>query len=276
MGPCGHPLGYGLLMIIFISIACIDFEKKEMYLYKRPVLLLMIIANVFLTGSRSSQGIAALEMILIILFSNKTNRKKSVFYSIAIIVAFALFLAVTFKTRIGNYLMMQITMLIDQAFDTELSVNFGADITTLKNSEGYREFLPYIFKLDWLNPLLGRGIKGGFGAQVFNSAGEYAFIDSVDNYYICQFIKYAYPGMISYILFILVSIVTMIKNAIKYKSKIMIALLIGFACYFFNLWWLDALQTLKFVYILLALFFAILIWHEDAEVATKTMKGRCL
>ena len=76
MGPCGHPLGYGLLLILFVAIACLDYEKDEIYLYKRPILLFMLIANTFLTGSRSSQGIVVLEVILILLFSNRTNRKK--------------------------------------------------------------------------------------------------------------------------------------------------------------------------------------------------------
>lgn len=263
MGPCGHPLGYGLLLLLFIAIACIDYEKDEVYLFKRPILLFMLVANVFLTGSRSSQGIAAVELIIILLFSNRVNRKKSVFYTVAILIAFGAFLAVTFNTRIGRYLLMQITTLIDQAFDTEFSVNFGADITTLKNSEGYREFLPLIFKLDWLNPLVGRGVKNGFGAELYNSLGEVEYIDSVDNYYICQYIKYAYPGLITYLLFILVLVVTMFVAIHKYKSGTMKLLLIGTLSYFYNLWWLDALQTLKFEYVVIAIFYALLFSFED-------------
>ena len=265
MGPCGHPLGYGLLLILFVAIACLDYEKDEIYLYKRPILLFMLIANTFLTGSRSSQGIVVLEVILILLFSNRTNRKKAIFYSVVIVLSFGFFLMVSYKTRLGRYLLMQITMLIDQVFDTEISVNFGADITTLKNSEGYREFLPYIFALDWLNPLLGRGVKTGFSGQVYNSEGKYAFVSSVDCYYICQYIKYAYPGLFAYCVFIITSVVTMIKSIVKYKSNTMKIVLIGFICYFINLWWVDALQTLKFMYAFLALFFAVLLYHRDND-----------
>ena len=38
------------------------------------------------------------------------------------------------------------------------------------------------------------------------------------------------------------------------KSKIAMALLIGVVGYYWNLYWMDTLQTLKYVYILLALF----------------------
>jgi len=265
MGPCGHPLGYGLLLILFIAIACLDYEKEELYLYKRPILLFMLIANTFLTGSRSSQGIVILEIVLIILFSDRTKRKKAIFYTIALFLAAGFFLAITYKTRIGQYLLMQITMLIDQVFDTEISLNFGADVTTLHNSEDYRKFLPYIFTLDWLNPLVGRGVKTGFSAQVYDSNGDYAFINSVDCYYINQYIKYAYPGLFSFCAFIITSVVTMIKGIIRYKSATMKMIFIGFICYFINLWWVDALQTLKFVYAFVALFFALLLFYRDAE-----------
>ena len=77
MGPCQHPLGYGLYMILLLPIACIDFEKKEVFLFKRPLLLALLFVNVFLTGSRSTLGIIFLECFLIFLFSNRKNIKKT-------------------------------------------------------------------------------------------------------------------------------------------------------------------------------------------------------
>lgn len=269
MGPCGHPLGYGLLLILFVAIACLDYEKDEIFLYKRPILLIMLVINTFLTGSRSSQGLVAIEIILIILLSKGYNRKKAIFYTIALIFLAATFLAVTYNTRLGRYLLMQITMMIDQVFGTEISANFGADITTLKNSEDYREFLPYIFTLDWLNPLIGRGIKRGFAGQVFDSSGHSAYINSVDCFYICQYIKYAYPGLFAYVAFIITTVVSMIRGILKYKSDTMKLLLVGIVCYFVNLWWVDALQTQKFAYIFIALFFALLIYNKDSAKNTK-------
>lgn len=266
MGPCGHALGYGLLLIIFVAVACVDYDNDGVFLFKRPLLLVMLIANVFLTGSRSSQGIMILEIFLIVLFSGRNERSKSFLYLFFFISGFTLFLIITYKTPIGKYIMLQITSLIDQFFDTEFSVKYGAELSRLKDSENYREFLPYIFKLEWLNPLVGRGAKSGFSAEIVNKNGDTAFIHSIDNYYVSQYIKYAYPGLVSYALFILSAGITMIYQTIKYKSGIMKALTIGFCCYFINLWWVDALQTLKFVYVVVALFFAIYFVYRDVNI----------
>ena len=58
----------------------------------------------------------------------------------------------------------------------------------------------------------------------------------------------------------------MISGIIKYKSDTVKVLMIGFCCYFVNLWWVDAIQTLKFSYAFAALFFAIIIYHKDMEI----------
>lgn len=256
MGPCGHPLGYGLLLLLLIALACMDYEKDEIYLFKRPILLILLILNVFLTGSRSTLGIAALEVLVLLVLSKKEERYKSLLGIVLLFFGLFVFLALFYKTNIGQYIMMQITMMIDQIFGTEFSALYGADIELLKNSEGYREFLPKIFTLDYLNPLVGRGVKRGFGAEFLTETGLVVYIQSIDNYYVQQYIKYAYPGMISYCLFIAVVLGTMFYYAIKEKSGIYKALLVAVGCYFFNLWYLDALQTLKFVYIAIALFYA--------------------
>lgn len=265
MGPCGHPLGYGLLLLLFIALASLDFKKDRVNLIKRPVLLVLLLLNVFLTGSRSTLGIAAIEVIVILILSDNVNRKKALLGVSALVALMGVFLLVFYNTSIGQYLMLQITMMIDQVFGTEFSANFGADLTVLENSEGYRKFLPRIFTLDYLNPLVGRGIKRGFGAEFVTETGEMVYIKSIDNYYVQQYIKYAYPGLITYCLFIITTVITMVYNIIKYKSGTYKLLLIAVCCYFFNLWYLDALQTLKFIYVIIALFFACVLLRQDAS-----------
>ena len=258
MGPCGHPLGYGLVLLLLIALACVDLEKDEIYLFKRPVLLVLLLVNVILTGSRSTLGIAAAEVVVILLISNRTNIKKSLFMMVCCIVLLGLFLLLFHKTGVGRYILMQITSVIDQVFGTEWAGVFGADVTTLQNSENYRKNLPEIFKLDWLNPLIGRGIKRGFGAEING-----VFIHSVDNYYVVQYIKYAYPGLISYMLFIGTTLFVMIKSIRFFKSALCKLALVATVCYYVNLWWLDALQTLKYEYIMIALFFAFVLQKRD-------------
>lgn len=258
MGPCGHPLGYGLVLLLLIALVCIDLERNEVYLFKRPILLVLLLLNVVLTGSRSTLGIALVEVLVIFLIGNKTNKKKSLFMLISGIVLLGAFLLLFHKTEIGQYILMQITSVIDQVFGTELAGKFGADVTTLNNSESYRENLPEIFKLDWLSPLVGRGVKRGFGATING-----VYIHSVDNYYVVQYIKYAYPGLVTYVLFIGTVLGVMIRSVIRYRSALCMLSLVATVCYFVNLWWLDTLQTLKYEYIILALFYAFILEKAD-------------
>lgn len=251
MGPCGHPLGYGLYMILLLPMACIDFEKKEVFLFKRPLLLALLLINVFLTGSRSTLGIVILECFLIFLFSNRKNVKKTLICILIAIVFLVLFLMIFYKTKIGQYAMMQIASVIDQIFGTEYAVLFGAETTRLEDSEEYRKRLPLIFTLDWLNPLVGRGVSRGFGVEI-----DGYYIHSIDNYYVSQYIKYAYPGLVSYVVIILATVGTMLSGIVKHKSNIIKMAFVGTVCYFINLWWVDALQTLKYEYIIIAIFYA--------------------
>ncbi len=263
MGPCGHALGYGLLLILFVAITCFDYEKNEIYIYRRPLLLLMLITNTFLTGSRSSLALVIIEIVLIFIISDNAKKKKTFFYSIVLLISIVAFLVVAHDTKIGRYILMQLTTLVDQLLGTDIAPEFGADVSRLQDSENYREYLPQIFTLDWLNPFIGRGVKRAFSATLITEEGAKINIHSVDSYYICQYLKYAYPGLIAYCSFLVTLFVTMIKGTIKYKSNLMKVLLIAIGCYFINLWWVDALQTLKFVYVYVAVFFALLLYYND-------------
>ena len=136
---------------------------------------------------------------------------------------------------------------------------FGAEIGRLDSSEEYRKYLPEIFSLEWLNPILGRGVKRTFGVEFFGSDGAWVIIKSVDNYYVAQYIKYAYPGLFAYFVFIVTAVVTLLRNAYRFRCALFSLIAVALTIYFVNLWWVDALQTLKFVYAYLALTFAAII-----------------
>nr|MCR5720259.1 hypothetical protein [Lachnospiraceae bacterium] len=213
-------------------------------------------------GSRSSLGIAAVEMVVIFFLSDVVNMKKTLFFLGIFVICFAIFLALTYKTSIGRYILMQIFGVIDHIFGTTISARFGADVTHYANSDGYRDVLPKIFGLDWLNPILGRGVKRHFSATFTGEDGSKIFVSSIDSYYIEQYIKYAYPGMISYIIFIFTALGIILRNAIKYRSGLFKLIFVGVLCYYYNLYWLDALQTLKFVYVFIALALATSVFLE--------------
>lgn len=175
-------------------------------------------------------------------------------------IGLVLFMILFYRTTIGQYIMMQITSLIDEFLETDYSLAYGADVETLQLSEEYREYLPRIFTLDWMNPLVGRGVKHVFAVEF-----DGIYIHSIDNYYVSQFIKYAYPGLATYVLFLLVTLGAMIGGIWKYRSAVCKLAFIATACYFFNLWWLDALQTLKYEYIVIALFYGFVLARQDEK-----------
>lgn len=265
MSSCVHSLGYGLLLVTIIPFACYDVENKKLNLMQRPMLMLLFIVNVFLTGSRSTLGIMFLELLLLFLAADKENKRKCVFDLFFVIVLFGLFLMVGQKTGFGQYILLQITTLIDTMFGTTLSVKYGGNLEALSSSSFYREQLKYIFRVSWLNPLIGIGRSRSFSSKING-----CYIASVDNFYIAEYVRYAYPGMITYILFLVYWVIQMIKTAFgKQKSELSIILLIATVCYMINLYSVDSLQTLKYLYILFALQFCI---QENGKCKTAESK----
>ncbi len=256
MGPCNHSLGYGLLLVAVIPITCYDYKKNEINLLLRPFLFLMLAANVFFTGSRSTLSVFIVEAILIFLFSPKENKKKCVLGLSVVVAALAMFLVVGYNTSVAKYILLQFAGIIDSVFGTEYSVLFGGNMAALSSSSNYRDQLIYIFTVDWLNPFLGLGRKRSFSSEINGS-----FIHSVDNFYIAEYVRYAYPGLITYVLVLLRYLIKMLKGSMEKKTALYKILFIGSACYMINLLWVDSLQTLKYLYILIAL----LICQEGSE-----------
>ena len=249
MSSCNHSLGYGLMLVTMVPFSCLDFEKNEVNLLKRPVLLLLLAANVFLCGSRSTLSVFMVEVFLLVLLVSKQQKKKLILVGSLFLIVFAGLLVVFRNTAIGQYILLQITSIIDELFGTELALNYGANPSALSSSSNYRAQLKYIFHVDWLNPFLGLGRKRSFSSEINGS-----FIKSVDNFYIAEFVRYAYPGMIAYIFFVGYFLMGLLKKIWKEPSGLAKILFVGVAGYLLNLLWVDSLQTLKYLYVLFALY----------------------
>lgn len=249
MGSANHSLGYGLMLITMLPIICFDQEKNEINILSHKLLLLLTAVNVVFNGSRSTLGVFLLEIVLIILFSSKVNIKKFILIGSIFLVVFSCFLVIFQSTSFAQYILLQITSVLDEIMGTTYSMKYGANVEALSSSSNYRDQLKYIFQVDWLNPWLGLGRKRSFTSEINGS-----YINSIDNFYIAEFIRYAYPGMITYILFLFYFLMSMLKHMIQKKSNLCKALLIGSLCYCINLLWVDSLQTLKYLYVLFAIF----------------------
>ncbi len=248
MSSAGHSLGYGLMLIIMTAFACYDPKQKEVNVFIHFPLLVLLALNVFLTGSRSTLGVFVVEVLLMFFVSNKLNKKRFLMICVILVIALTIFLVLFQNTSIGSYMMLQITTILDEIFGTEWSVRYGANPSALSSSSNYRAQLKYIFTIDWLNPLLGLGRKRTFAAEINGS-----FVHSVDNFYIAEYIRYAYPGLLCFIGFVAYFLIGLAKKGFQEKSALAKVLLVGSICYLTNLLWVDSLQTLKYLYVVFAI-----------------------
>ena len=269
LGPCVHSIAYGMTLPFLLAIVCIDYEKDEIDILKNPGLYVLLFLNLFLTGSRGPLGLAFVETVLIIAFSKRERRKKAIFIIFAMLLLFAAVEISIINTSVGRYIMMQITSVIDEVFGTSYSLNFGADLSLLNMSSDYREYLPRIFTVEWLNPLLGQGANAQVG---FEFDGVYVI--SIDNFYVAMYIRYAYPGVVTFVLFQIMTAFFLLRTAIKYKSGLSYAIAISFVLYSISLLWADYLQTTKYMYIALAMYAAYYSGRYQACDKEKARKKR--
>lgn len=249
MSSAGHSLGYGLMLITAIPFAAYDQDKDELNIFRRPVLLGLLVFNTFMTGSRSSLGVAAGELLALFILSDIKYIKRNSIILSTVVVIFAFLTFVLQKTSFGSYVMLQITSLVDSVFDTQYSVKYGANLQQMIQSKAYRKLLKRIFHVKWLNPILGIGRKRGFRSLVDGRK-----VESIDNFYIAEYVRYAYPGMLSYILFLAYMGLRMLYDIYKTHSAMIRMCFIGAVFYALHLYVADSLQTLKYLYVLFALY----------------------
>lgn len=261
MSSCTHSLGYGLLLMTVVPFACIDYEENKVRLSKNLPLLVLTATNVLLTGSRSSLTVFVLELVIMFLVQSKEDKKIGIIFISIMIIVLSVFLMVFSRSGIAQYIMLQITSIMDAAFDTNFAEKYGASTQALNDSSNYREQLKYIYSVSWLNPLVGIGRKNSFACEINGS-----FIESIDDFYIAEYVRYAYPGLFSFVFYLGYMMVLMIKTAIKESSAMCKAFVIGCASYMLNLHWVDSLQTFKYLYIIFAMF---IVYHWDKQSIPK-------
>ena len=151
MGPANHSLAYGLILISGLPLLCIDEEKHCFTLFRHLPLLLLVVVNVFLTGSRSTLAVMGLELLLLTVLAPGEQRKKLLF---TIVPAGLLILLLAFlfpNSPPGHYILLQLSTVVDEMFGTSYAIRYGVDSTSLANSASYRDALLDIFTVDWLN-----------------------------------------------------------------------------------------------------------------------------
>lgn len=251
MGPAHHPLGYGLYLLIMTPLVCFHYKKRAISLFSHFWLFLLIAVNVYLTGSRSTLGLFLLEIFIIFLVSSRKEKLPVLLIGFYTAMTGIIIIMLFYNTSAVQSVLISIAHLVDAALNTKFAEALGVDTTTYVLSEDYRKLLPLIFKLDWINPLIGRGY-----GYTFNWAYQGFWISSIDNYYVNQYIKVAYPGLIIQLLLYGFFLIKAFRSALCRGSRLAAALSICFVLYFVSLWWVDVLGTLDYIFVLFALLYA--------------------
>lgn len=238
VGNCTVANAYAMYLMILMPICCYDCGKKRIDIGKNKFLLMLIALNIFLTGSRMSIGTLIVGFIVCIFVQPRQQLKHTLLF---LLIALPVFLGVLYLGQDISFFQNIIRTFfsaVDAVLDSNYSVQFGANEQTLYNSTYYRELLFENTILgNWLNPWLGRG--GGYNLAMYIEG--YSIV-SVDNFYVGQYIAYAWPGLIAWILMSLSFFVRMIRMII-HKEMLGYILMVSFVCYYISLWYLDQLQT---------------------------------
>lgn len=249
MGHCTTTNGFGLYLMLLLPVAAYDEEKKQIDIIGNKWLVILVVACGLLTGSRLAAGAAILEIFLLVVFSPKKARRKIIVYGALLFVAI---FAITFLLQdIPFFKSLLITLFsaVDEVLGTEISVKYGADPDALFNSTHYRELMwRGVFLQNWLNPILGQGADYKFAMFI-----DHCLIQSLDNYYVGQYVAYGYPGLVAWFIMALSFLPNMFRNTINKTGPICMVIIVSFFGYFISLWYLDQLQTFPIMMTLFAL-----------------------
>lgn len=251
----GHPLAYGMFLVLFFPFCCYDFKNSRVYLFNRPITLMLIIVNVLLTGSRSSIGVFGVELILIAIITARELKGKLLLTLIMVGVVGGFFFVAFLNNPFIQIVTRQIFYVVDELFDTQIAVDFGGDVS-ISSSSIARERLWKIFNYPGMSPILGIGVTEKRSFYIDNW-----MVTSVDNFYVNQYIKFAYPGVIATICMFAAYLWNCICAFKRYHSSIFLICLISGAAYMVNLMFVDELATMKYFFFLLA-FTNVLIQNE--------------
>lgn len=227
---CRHAIITGWYFSMLCFFTCIDFEKNSVYLFRKPVHFLLSMVVVFMTGSRAPLGLFFLGVLLVLVFSNKDNLIKSLLIIGIFLIVFSLIIVITYPTPFAQYVLRMITSAIDGVFGTTISYQFGGE--RFAASTEYRQALKKVFYLDYFNKFIGRGMDYNFSVVI-----DGVWLLSCDNTYVGMYVMYAYPGLATFVLFLVVCLLYMLVGFFKYKCRALVgfvSILVSYACLIWN------------------------------------------
>lgn len=261
LGNCSTTNGYAMFLMIWLPLFCYDWKKKKIDLGKNKILLGLFVLNIFLTGSRLTIGTLILGLFLCVIVQPRKQLKHTLIIIILGIPVIGLILYSFRNVNAVQGIIRTFLSAVDEVLNTNYAVNFGGEQQTLYNSTYYRELLWKNTILgDWLNPWIGKG-----GSYKLSMYIEGYRINSVDNFYVGQYVAYGYPGLFTWMLMSLSFFFSMFISFIR-KNIFAYTMMVSFICYYIALWYLDQLQTFSSMAIVFGLAYGVKILRKENSV----------
>ena len=250
-----HPIGLGMYFIMMAPLMCIDIDRRTVNIAKNWGLLLFIGGAMLLTGSRMPQATFALELLVLFVLTEKSVKRALVPYLLVFgTLAILLVILLRNESHIRRYVILNLCQVIDSIFGTKYTLDeFGYWQWLLINSSSdYRDYLPRILFSSDYDSLIGLGVTDA------NYSNFTAFVDgkritSIDNFYVLQYLQFAWPGLITIVVMFAYMLIRCAFGLFKKRSAVCKALLVSFALYFINLWFVADLGTFKYAFSLFGL-----------------------
>lgn len=261
-----HALGYGMYLLLIIPLVYVQWKRYKSSYYL--MLLILLLVNVLLTGSRSTILALGLSFVTYFLVIN-LKQKLILFYSVFFLgIPLLLFCLTPGANEIPgvSIISKNVQSVSDAVFGTSYVKDFGMNAEPFS----YRQqLINYAFSQTGSNDIIGKGI--GFirtEPLVFNipELNPYGptISYSVDNYYINVKLEQGWIGLISTLLFLSFVLFKMFKN--RKRHPLFAMMIVGLVGYLFELTMVNDLGTIKYFWILLALFSSCLIFLNEKQL----------
>ena len=251
---CSHPIAFGLYLILMTPVACYDHERRSVNIVKHLPTVLIASLAILLSGSRMPQCLLIAELAFIYLFTDREIRYGITPY-LVIFFAFAVVLVYLFRDfgPVRRYVILNLCQLSDSLFGTNFTLeNFGYWQWVYTQSWDYRNLLPLLFFSPDYDPLIGLGVKASNFSN-FAAIINGRRVESIDNYYVLQYLQFAWPGVFAILAVFYAVIARCVSGWRRSGSRLCLLLGIGFLLYFVDLWFVADLGTFKYLFPLAAI-----------------------
>lgn len=249
-----HPIALGIYFVLMTPLMCIDINKRKINVGKNWFILLLICGAMLLCGSRMPQATFLIELVALFVLTDKESKRVLVPY-LLVGGTLIVLLVILFhdESHIRRYVIMNVYQMIDSVFGTKLVLEeFGYWQWAYIQSWDYRNLLPLLFFSEDYNPLVGLGVTAA-NMSNFSAVINGRTVASIDNYYVMQYLQFAWPGLVSMLL-VFVYMLKRCASGAK-QSVVCKVLFISFFLYFVNLWFVADLGTFKYAFSLFGLAF---------------------